>query len=228
MVTLLLTFFVLLQTLAVTTDQGLFQKGKASFVEALNNFGLGVLPGRNVVMDFGEYKVKYEIDKPDEDYKGRTVSAHVEQMRRTLKELSDSMQTMPSQLIGERGSVTIADFRFADGSEKLGDPARKFLSDFCHDLQQNTDMRFIKLYVLGVARDERTEKQKWITSAKRAKVVSDFIKSRLGIDARHNVYSWGAGDGGEWVDEDGQFSPDSQIFITTIRANQEQLSNAFF
>jgi outer membrane protein OmpA-like peptidoglycan-associated protein len=228
MVTLLLTFFVLLQTLAVTSDQGLFQKGKASFVEAIQGFGLGILQGRNVVMDFGEYKVKYEVSEPDKDYKGRTVSAHTEQMRRILKQLSKSMQTMPSQIIGERSNITIADFRFAAGNAKLDDSAKLFLSNFCFDLQQNTDLRFVKLYVLGLARKEKTERGQWIVSAKRAKAVSDYLKSRLGGDFEQLIYSWGAGSGGEWVKEDSPFSPDSQIFITTISTKKEQLSSALF
>ena len=228
MVTLLLTFFVLLQTLAVTSDHGLFQKGKASFVEAIHGFGLGILQGRKVAVELGEYKVKYEISEPDEDYKDRTISARTEKMRRLLNQLSDSMQTMPSQIVGERGDVTIADFRFSKSNAKLDDSARRYLSNFCFDLQQNADLRFVKLYVLGLAREERTEKEQWIVSAKRAKAVSDFLKSKLGAGFEQHIYSWGAGSGGDWVKEDSPFSSDSQIFITTIRVMEEQLSSALF
>jgi flagellar motor protein MotB len=228
MVTLLLTFFVLLQTLAVTSDHGLFQKGKASFVEAITGFGLGILQGRNVAMDLGEYKIKYEISEPDEDYKGRTVSANAEKMRRILNQLSQSMQTMPSEIVGERSSVTIADFRFAAGNTELDDSAKRYLSDFCFDLKQNADLRFVKLYVLGLARKEQTERNRWIVSAKRAKAVSDFLKNKLGTGFEQDIYSWGAGTGGEWIEEDSPFSSDSQIFITTIRATEEQLSKAIF
>jgi len=228
MVTLLLTFFVLLQTLAVTTDQGLFKKGKASFVGAIQNFGLGILPGRNVVMDLGEYKIKYELSEPDEDYKGRTVSARTEKMRRILNKLRESMQTMPSQLTGQRSSVTIPDVRFARGTAELDDKARRYLINFCSDLEQNSDLKFINLYVLGLAHDEKTEKGRWVLSAKRAKSVSDFLRSRLGADFGENIYSWGAGSGGEWVQGDSPFSDDSQIFITIIRTNQDQLSSSLF
>jgi chemotaxis protein MotB len=228
MVTLLLTFFVLLQTLAQTKDQGLFQIGKASFVEALQSYGLGILQGRNVAMNLGEYQVKYEISEPDEDYKGRTINERQEQMQRILNQLSKSMQTMPSQIVGERSDVTIADIRFATGSSELDDSAKRYLSNFCLDLQQNTNLRFVKLYVLGLARQENTAKEQWIVSAKRAKAVSDFLKRRLGASFERYIYSWGAGPGGEWVEDDSPFSSDSQIFITTIRASEEQLSSAYF
>jgi chemotaxis protein MotB len=228
MVTLLLTFFVMLLSLAKTQDQGLFRKGQASFVEAITGFGLGILQGRNVAMDFGEYKVKYEISEPDEDYKGRTVSANAERMRRILNQLSESMQTMPSQIVGERSSVTIADFRFAAGNTELDDPAKRYLSNFCFDLEQNSDLRFVKLYVLALAREEKTEKDQWIVSAKRAKAVSDYLKSKLGAGFGQNIYSWGAGTGGEWVADDSPFSPDSQIFITTIRSTEELFSSSIF
>jgi outer membrane protein OmpA-like peptidoglycan-associated protein len=228
MVTLLLTFFVMLLSLAKTQDQGLFRKGQASFVEAIQGFGLGILQGRNMAMDFSEYKVKYEISEPDEDYKGRTVSANTERMRRILNQLNDSMQTMPSQIVGERSNITIADFRFALGNAKLDDSAKLFLSNFCFDLQQNTDLRFVKLYVLGLAHEEKTEKGQWIVSAKRAKAVSDYLKIRLGGDFEQHIYSWGAGSGGEWIKEDSPFSPDSQIFITIISTKKDQLSSALF
>ena len=72
MVTLLLTFFVMLLSLAAVQDEELFNRGRDSFSFAIKNFGLGMLWGRKLKPDFGNVKIKHFISKPDEFFKGRS------------------------------------------------------------------------------------------------------------------------------------------------------------
>ncbi len=57
MVTLLLTFFVMLLSLSQIQDPELFDKGRDSFVESMENFGIGMLSGKKMGPDFGEVKI---------------------------------------------------------------------------------------------------------------------------------------------------------------------------
>jgi hypothetical protein len=63
MVTLLLTFFVMLLTLANMQDPSLFNVGRNSFLESLNKFGMGSLFGGYHNPLFGHVKIKYFIDR---------------------------------------------------------------------------------------------------------------------------------------------------------------------
>ena len=58
MTTLLLTFFVMLLSLATVQDDEMFHKGRESFSYAIKTFGLGMLAGRKPKPDLGYYKVK--------------------------------------------------------------------------------------------------------------------------------------------------------------------------
>lgn len=97
---------------------------------------------------------------------------------------------------------------------------KKFLTQFAVNLQQDADSEGLKLYVLGLARDERGEKEQWMLSAGRAQAVADFLKHLLPSQLQCPVYSWGAGSGGHWVTRDSSVSDQSQILISVLRKNK--------
>ncbi|MHC4646031.1 MAG: flagellar motor protein MotB, partial [Planctomycetota bacterium] len=91
MVTLLLTFFVMLLALASTRDPELFNKGRGAFVQAIQDFGLGILYGMKDKPDFGHVKNKYFIKTPDRHYEGRTIDEKEERVRRLFKSLDQNV-----------------------------------------------------------------------------------------------------------------------------------------
>ncbi len=54
MVTLLLTFFVMLLSLSTVQDPEMFNRTRDAFVEHINCFGLGMLIGKKMGPDFGK------------------------------------------------------------------------------------------------------------------------------------------------------------------------------
>ena len=218
MVTLLLTFFVMLLTLAQVQDEGLFHSGRDSFVKSLGKLGLGILPGKNVTPDLGKVKIKFFISDPDKAFEGRTIDAKEEELRRIFQKLSRSMTTIRSKIVGERSNFSVTDIRFQPGSAALNKPAKKFLTKFCLDLQQ-AGSGDVKLYVVGLASAEATEEEQWIVSARRAQAVADFLQETLPSGTKWPIYSWGAGPGGEWVQQDSPISSESQILIGILRGN---------
>ncbi|HIJ53658.1 MAG TPA: hypothetical protein HPP66_10965 [Planctomycetes bacterium] len=218
MTTLLLTFFVMLLGLANVMDPELFYKGRGSFMQSMRELGLGMLYSRKRAPEFGSVKIKYFIETPDKQFPGRTIHAKEEDIRRLFKKVRRSMETMPSQIVAKKTIFSVTNVRFPPGESTLNGEAARFLTEFCLDLQADRSAEAIKLYVLGLARDEAAEKQQWILSAGRAQVVADFVRATLPSASNWPVYSWGAGPGGDWVGRDSPISKQTQILIAVLRA----------
>ena len=232
MVTLLLTFFVMLLSLASTQDPELFNRGRDSFLESIRYIGLGVFFGKGEMTELGSLKNIHYVNNPDEVAERRTIDSRVEEIRRILEQLKQMTTVVPSQIVAERASFSVANVHFSPGSDDLNGPARKFLSGFCLDLQQNAGRKPVELYVLGLASDGKSDKEKWLLSARRARMAADFLRSALsaagagqsrrslaGGQSKWSVYSWGAGPGGDWVGRDSPISKRSQILIAVLRAS---------
>lgn len=239
MVTLLLTFFVMLLSLATIQDPELVGRGRESFSFAIQSFGLGKFWGGKPRPDFGNVKIKYFISNPDKLFKGRSIHTKEEKIRQVFNELRQSMKTMPSGVAAQKIDFSLTNIRFARSDARLDASAKQFLGGFCSHLQQDSGSRPVKLYVLGLADDQATEKEQWILSAKRAKAVADYLRGILWVPARRgpssglgsqtqrsafggwskwSVYWWGAGSGGDWVRQDSPISKQSQILIAVLRA----------
>jgi chemotaxis protein MotB len=219
MVTLLLTFFVLLLSLATVQDPELFNVGRGSFMESIRNLGLGMLPGRKQKPDFGAKKVKHFISKPDNALVVRTIDAKEEEIRQLFKNLTRSMTAVPSQIVAKTTKFSVTDVHFSPGDATLDEPAKRFLTEFCLNLQQNAETEKVKLYVLGLASEGATRKEQWLLSARRAHVVANFLNDTLPSDLQWPVYSWGAGPGGDWVGGDSPISEKLHILIAVLRAD---------
>ena len=217
MVTLLLTFFVMLLTLATVKDEEMFNISRDAFVTSINTYGLGSLLGKKMPPDFEHEKHKFFINEPDETAIVRTIDAREENLRRTFKKIAESMSTMPSQITSERTDFSPTSIAFKPNQTNLNNAAKEELAEFAANLQLDNTQEVTKLYVLGLASDERTEKSQWMTSALRAQAVADFLNEQLPSKFQYPVFSWGAGSGGDWVTRDSAVSKQSQIMIAILR-----------
>jgi chemotaxis protein MotB len=230
MVTLLLTFFVMLLSLASTQDPELFNKGRDAFLDSLRYVGLGLFFGKGEASPMGHYKIKHYINNPDELAEKRTIDAKAEEIRRILERLKQLSTILPSQIVAKKANYSVVNVHFSPGRHDLDGPAKTFLTGFSRDLQQGAGMKPIDLYVLGLAPDGKSEKEQWLLSARRAQKVADFLRNNLSSNGRAqrqltpaagrpkwSVYSWGAGPGGDWVGPDSPISKRSQILIAVLR-----------
>lgn len=233
MVTLLLTFFVMLLTLADVQDPELFDKGRDAFLESIRYCGLGTLFGRQNKPELGSLKTKHSVDEPDESADTRTLDARKEQLRRIFEKLKKSTTSMPAQITSKTNNFQVANVSFQPGEAGLDDSAKKYLTEFCSDLRISNGREPLTLYILGLAPEEKTEQEQWIISAMRAEVTAKYIRAYLdsmydtqnqsnvlGPPPKWSVNSWGAGSGGEWVAPDSPGSANSQIFIAILRQNE--------
>jgi len=232
MVTLLLTFFVMLLSLADVQDPELFDSGRDAFLESIRYIGLGVLFGKKDEPRFGDIKFRHSVSNPDEESDRRTIDAKAEELRRILEKLKRTTTILPLQVSAGRSNFSIANVHFSVGRFDLDESARKFLRGFCLDLQQNSGRKPVELYVLGLASDGKSDKENWLLSSKRAQTVADFLRGKLsaageeqsrsgfaGGLSRWSVYSWGAGPGGDWVGRGSPISKHSQILIAVLRTS---------
>jgi len=139
---------------------------------------------------------------------------------------------VPSQIAAKKANYSVANVHFLPGRVDLDGSAKAFLTGFSRDLQQDAGMKPVDLYVLGLASDGKSEKERWLLSARRAQKVADFLRSTLSSDgsaqrrlspaggrSKWSVYSWGAGPGGDWVGRDSPISKRSQILIAVLRTS---------
>lgn len=220
MVTLLLTFFVMLLSLAQVLDPEMENKGRDSFAQSIRNFGLGALLGKATTADFGSTKIKYAIKSPDEKEHGRTIDAMEEDIRRIFKKVDRAVETRPSEIVSKKTDFSVTNIRFPPGQTSLNESSKQFLTQFVEDLKQNTEAGAIKLYVLGLAANEKGWEKQWITSALRAQAVEAFLSNIIDQKLHWPVYSWGAASGGDWVKADTPIYEGSHILIAILRQDQ--------
>lgn len=212
MVTLLLTFFVLLLSLAETQDPDLVDKGRDSFNQSMKTFGLGMLLGREQTLSFGQVQVRHAVTPPEDVDTGRIISADEVRTERIFEKIKQSMTAMPSQITGRRANFSVADIKFSASNTALDDNAKQYLRAFSRNLKQSSS-NGKTLYVLGLAPDAKSTRLQYIFSAQRAQAVTDYLNALL---PGYTIYCWGAGPGGEWLDSASGISKHTQIMLAIL------------
>jgi len=238
MISLLMAFFVMLLTMATTKSglianegEGIFEATIYGFKRSIDGYGVPTLFGGkpsqfgtpSEALYFDSHKTYYPINGGNET-DSRTIDASEERMRRVFNKIGQNAKTYKSDLQWGQPDFVVTPITFNQGQSVLNEPAKQFLSKWTSDLQESGAQK-LKLYVVGLACEEKNEKQQWIISAKRAQAVADFIVSKLPAGNRFSVFSWGVGSAGNWVAQDSSFSAKSPIFIGVVRDNQSASSS---
>ena len=228
MVSLLMAFFVMLLTMAheksgaITNErEGIFEATIAGFKKSAGGLGLNDMFGvdtqkhgsANDSVSFDAHQTYYPIK--EKETTDRTIDAAEERVRRVFNRLGNHAKTAKSQFSWGQPDFVVTPITFRQGQYALDSPAKEFLTKFTTDLQESGNEK-LKLYVVGLASQEPEGKQQWLLSAKRAYVVSDFIRNNMPPDSQWSIYSWGAGTGGNWVVKD-SITAGQSIFIGVVR-----------
>jgi len=220
MVTLLLTFFVLLLSLSKLQDAGLIAAARDSFVQRLTSLGLrGVLYGRNKPVEFDKFKMLYSVEKPEQSDE-RTLDAKEAEIQELYQKLTKTVDALTPQVIGAKVAYLPKNIHFGPGQIELDSDQKELLSRDMARLAADLSERDVRIYVVGLARDELTEKSGWVVSAQRAEAVAACMRDMLPEGLGWQIYSWGVGDGGEWVSEEGQMAKESDILVAVLRQKQ--------
>ncbi len=221
MITLLLTFFVLLLAMATEQKEELFTAGQSAFKRSLAGFGLsGSLFGTHSGIDFNHQKAKYRVDEGEDEPDDRSIDSEMEMVRRKILDLERTMKILPSQISGTSKTFTATDIHFKHGGWALNDSAKQFLRTYCMQLSESMGAGGGTFYVVGLAGGESNERLGWQVSARQAEEVAKFIRGESREGSNWLVYSWGAGPGGNWSGSGGVISKQTDIMIVALTAGR--------
>jgi len=205
MVTLLLAFFVLLQTFAHVQDPELFFAGQGSFRRAVSGGGLstmfrGQLESPRRDWRSKKYPSRDRTRKPSID---RVIDDNDEQIRQAFKKMKDQLDLQASSLNEKIVQIYSTPIVFEPGRDDLDDNATRYLQRLAIDLR-TIGRDATRLYVVGLAADEEKGKSGWLCSARRAEVVHQALERLLAAQGRAwEIRSWGAAQSGQWCRKHG-------------------------
>lgn len=216
MITLLMTFFVLLQSMANVQDAALVGKGRESFVKHIRTYGLGVMPGWPLYSGLGQDKLRHKTNTDDPNAL-RTIDAEREMRRRAFARIQQSMVTLPGQCEVKRTEFMVVNVRFALGQSRIEKDSKKALDEFAADLSLIVRPHD-RIYVLGVGDGLADLRQQWIISAQRAAAVADYLAGwwrNSQASACPPIYAWGAGPARGWAGRQG--GKDVQLLVAVVK-----------
>jgi chemotaxis protein MotB len=203
MITLLLSFFILLQAFSTTRDPELFQRGQGGFRRAIQGFGVpDWLWGKRDAPRRDFTLRKHPVrEAPDNLDRRRIIDAEDEKIRRVFEDLRRLHETQATDYDGPPARLLATPIVFAAGEDRLRTAARAYVTDFAADLGGRTQAP--QIYVIGLAPDAAGRPDRWALAARRAAAVRACLQDRLPKHLRENgasVDSWGAGTAGPDLD----------------------------
>ena len=221
MITLLLTFFVMLLSMAETqVEKHKFEKGVYSFRRAISDFGMsGILVNQSNSPSFEHPQVRYRVDVGQDEPENRSIDAKTEMLRRILMDIEQLMHISPSHITGAQKTPFQPAVSFSGQGWELTSSSRQNLKKLTEQFKINFSHQNPTIYVLALAEDV-PESQAWGVSARRGQAVADFLRQELGSGLGWSIYSGGAGPGGEWVGHSGLVARQTRVLITVLTGGQ--------
>jgi chemotaxis protein MotB len=198
MITLLMSFFVMLQTMANHQDAALMGVSRESFRRAIAGFGMpDLLYGSPSELSFDYRKLKYPTESADEPQKNpeRVIDADDEEIRRVFKEVRSRIDTNSTNTNETLVNLIRLPIEFDSGQAELTAAAREALQVQAEHFASELKPAVHRLYVIGFAPEELEGGQRWILSAIRAKRVEQFLLETLSSrsGAKWTTTCWGSG-----------------------------------
>lgn len=221
MITLLLSFFIMLQALAKEPGPELFFRSQGSFRRAIAGFGIPEwIFGKKARPSFQHRRPQYPMEEGEGEHTPlRVISEQDEKVRKLFEQLRRLAQAKASDYEGTPARLITTPVRFEPQGAELEPEAKAFLKDFAGGLLQGADLSGKQggapsVHVIGLAPDEADPKDQWALSSQRARAVQQFLRDALPEGMRRagtRIDAWGAGAGRRWT---GDHRPDRlQRFI---------------
>jgi outer membrane protein OmpA-like peptidoglycan-associated protein len=212
----LFAFFVMLLVMGKMQEAGMMGAVRESFVSSMKNFGYaGTLYGRDKLAGPHD-KPTYAVKDP-EPTDERTLDAKESEKQALYQNILKSVEATNGRLEATQITYLPKGIHFARSRSELSDEDKALLTNDMAELKATLAEKNVKLYVLGLAAEEPTEWQQWAISAKRAETVAAYMRGLLPDGLNWQVYSWGAGKGGEWTAREGQATKEAHILVAVLR-----------
>ncbi len=200
MTTLLLAFFVLLQSFAKEQNPELFYQGQGAFRRAISGLGIpDILFGKEKRIE-GKTRKKRHPTKEDKNNitKSEALGVEDENIRRIFQQLKQQTYTETADVQTRQINIISTPVTFKPSDATLNTPAKKYLRDLAENLKQNLDRNTVRIYIVGSAADMSKGPKQWIFSTHRAKAVADFLAKAMAGQTGGGPWrliAWGAGGG---------------------------------
>ena len=225
MITLLLSFFVMLQTMAKTQDAALIGISRESFHRAIAGMGVpDFLFGETGQLDMKYKQLRHSMEeKPtDEINPGRIIDADDEVIRQLFNKIKEEMKTSTSNQPRKVLNVLQAPVKFKSGRHELSPEDKAALDLLVQTLLGNARPRDNQLEVLGWAGDESDPRQQWMLAARRASKVEQYLRVALreAPKGQWEFSSWGVGSGNPKLQSMG-FAPGKSAILIVVSTKGE-------
>ncbi|MGC9453845.1 MAG: flagellar motor protein MotB [Phycisphaerae bacterium] len=223
MVTLLLSFFVMLQSMAVEKSDMLFQIGCGSFLRAVSGFGIpDWVYGHEPPMPSRQYKrVRHPMERREEARRDRVIDAEAERIRELFVQLRNQVKTEANDLSERPLRYDALDVRFAAGESEADEAQRESLLDYADTLKRNLAGRRINIYVVGLAPEVTASGERAVVSARRALSAANVLGQALAAETAGGLWelhSWGAVDGSGLCRRAGVSAGGTQLVVMITEA----------
>ncbi len=172
MVTLLLTFFVMLLSLAKVQDPELFNQSRDSFIESIEKLGLGTLFGPHPSSQFENEKQKFQTDSEGTP-PGRMIDPEQERLRQSIKNMSELVRDSQNNSV-YRKNILSTGILFDTGNYQLNNANKASLDAISQNLRKSTGQ--VSLYLIGLPDDNQTD---IVLGSQRAQEASLYLKDSL-------------------------------------------------
>ncbi|MBS3822222.1 MAG: OmpA family protein [Planctomycetes bacterium] len=196
MVTLLLSFFVMLQAFAHIQDPDLFYAGQGSFRRAIRGMGIPQwLLGKEERLRRDFYIKRHAVEpskhpSPPEPI----IDAEEDRIKQVLQELREKFDSSSNDITEETFDVAATPIRFDGTSTRLNRRATDYLDEFAVNVLQARRAANSTIYVIGLAPDVAGKRQQYVLGAQRAEAVRRYLQAQLRQHAgRWTVVCWGGG-----------------------------------
>lgn len=201
MITLLLSFFVMLQSMSSRRDGTLFGVAQDSFRRAITGFGIpDLILGKPNLTGFDYRKLKYPVEEsgePNVVLPGRIIDAEDEDIRTAFAQMQKQMASSSSNLGEHLIHAIQTPIRFDSSAFALDASARQYLQDLSADIRGSLSGRPIRIYVVGAAPDAPEGKERWLLAAQRSRQVENGLRPWIAAELRNGAWeicSLGAGE----------------------------------
>ena len=231
MISLLMAFFVMLQTMAcersnelLNPGMGKFEMTIGEFNRNINGFGMPGLFGRHGEnLDFGSKRGHYLTDIKDTGQIDQSaIDGEHEKLSRLFSELTSFADTHRSQLAGSNPNYSITPITFADGKSQLNEDAKTYLTNYAVAFCQSQQRDNLIIYIVGCAPDIASLPDQWRISEARAAATAAFLNKSMPENLGEKIFWWGAGSGKKWVMSTKDAVNQPNILIATINTTDHQ------
>lgn len=196
MITLLLSFFVMLQAFAHVQDPDLFFEGQGSFRRAIHGLGIPQwLLGRREGLNREFFVKRHAVEPtPSIDEAEPILDEQEDLITQAMEQLERRFDSMADRVKQHTFDVTATPIRFSGSSARLDRGTREYLDELALKVGQTRRPDNSTVYIIGLAPDAGGEQTSYVVGAQRAEAVRHYLQSRLDRAARGwNVVCWGSG-----------------------------------